>query len=113
MDVVIIRCGFTGSRVAERFLARGAHVTATARNLESLAGLAKLGARLVRWDAASPQEIEIVEGALVLHSVPTLQTGTSLSDPTPALLSALRNQPSRMVYLSTTGIYGEVREVDE
>jgi nucleoside-diphosphate-sugar epimerase len=112
IDVVIIGCGFTGTRVAGRFIARGARVTATARNVDSLTALEEQGAVVVRWDASSPQPLEIPEGALVLHSVPTLQIGNSLSDPTPALLLSLRNRPSRMVYLSTTGVYGDVRDVD-
>ena len=39
LDVLILGCGYTGQRVAKRFLARGARVTATKRNPQRLAGL--------------------------------------------------------------------------
>ncbi|MEP6535869.1 MAG: hypothetical protein ABJF23_11160, partial [Bryobacteraceae bacterium] len=34
------------------------------------------------------------------------------ADPTPSLLASLRGAPSRIVYLSTTGVYGRIRDVD-
>lgn len=38
MDILILGCGYTGRRVAKRFLARGAHVTASTRDPRKLAG---------------------------------------------------------------------------
>jgi nucleoside-diphosphate-sugar epimerase len=37
LDILILRCGYTGQRVAKRFLAMGASVTATTRNPQRLA----------------------------------------------------------------------------
>ncbi len=51
---------------------------------------------------------------VVLHSIPTLRTGSGLRETTPDLMSTLRNKPpARIVYLSTTGVYGDNRLVDE
>jgi len=97
LDVVILGCGFTGERVARRFLERGARVTATTRNPARLAGL---GAEVVRVE-----ELRVPRGALVLHSIPP--------EGPPDLLQRLGNAPVRIVYLSTTGVYGNTHLVDE
>ena len=36
LDILILGCGYTGQRVAKRFLAMGARVTATTRNPQRL-----------------------------------------------------------------------------
>jgi nucleoside-diphosphate-sugar epimerase len=55
-----------------------------------------------------------LRGALVLLSVPTLhRDGGQLADPTARIVEALGDAPARVVYLSTTGVYGNVREVNE
>jgi len=112
VDIVIVGCGFTGQRVASRMLAAGARVRLTVRNPSSVADLQRAGAEVLVWDAADPQPLPIPEGAALLHSVPSLEISGQPADPTPALLSSLRGIPSRMVYLSTTGVYGPVRDVD-
>jgi nucleoside-diphosphate-sugar epimerase len=96
-QVVVLGCGFTGVRVARRFLERGARVTVTTRSPERLAGL---GATVVRFE-----ELEIEPGALVLHSIPP--------DGPPPLFETLGDAPARVVYLSTTGVYGDQRVVNE
>jgi nucleoside-diphosphate-sugar epimerase len=49
----------------------------------------------------------------VLHSIPLVEVDGQPEDPTPALLAALGQLPSRIVYLSSTAVYGAQREVDE
>ncbi len=44
----------------------------------------------------------------MLHSIPTLPNGADRG-----LLKALGGQPKRVVYLSTTGVYGSAQVVDE
>ena len=112
VDIVIVGCGFTGQRVASRMLAAGARVRLTVRNPSSAADLQRAGAEVLAWDAANPQPLPIPEGAALLHSVPSLEISGQPADPTPALFSSLRGIPSRIVYLSTTGVYGPVRDVD-
>jgi nucleoside-diphosphate-sugar epimerase len=70
--------------VARRFLDRGARVMTTNRNTE---------------------RFEVARGALVLHSVPP--------EGSHGLVERLGDAPARVVYLSTTGVYGAARFVDE
>ena len=85
----------------------------------STAGLRELGFAPIEWDASSPDaakrlERETPEGAIVLYSVPTLRrAGGELDEPAPRLLPALAGKAKRVVYLSTTGVYGDARHVDE
>jgi nucleoside-diphosphate-sugar epimerase len=96
-DFLILGCGFTGGRVAQRLLARGCMVRSTTRdslNLETPGALSTLTAM-------------VTPGVRVLHSIPTL----------PADLDRLAvdslHGASRVVYLSTTAVYGAAESVDE
>jgi nucleoside-diphosphate-sugar epimerase len=84
LHVLILGCGYTGERVARRFLTRGASVTATNSKTE---------------------RFEVARGCLVLHSVPP--------ESSRGLVDKLGDAPARVVYLSTTGVYGVARFVDE
>lgn len=111
---LIIGCGFTAQRTARTLLQAGWDVTATSRSPEKLAALEAVGARLVRFDAARDRRFEAAaEGASVLLSVPTLNLDGQLFEPTPGLVSTLRGRPRHLTYLSTTGVYGATRNVDE
>lgn len=93
--ILILGCGFTGQRVARRFLDRGANVTVTTRDPAHLASLAQQGARVITLDDLAAN---LHRGVRVLHSIPP--TGP------PGLLAALSTAPARVVYLSTTAVYG-------
>jgi len=100
VTVLILGCGFTGRRVAARLLARGFTVLATSRAPGDIA-----------LDVLDPTSLAALRplvppGALVLHSIP------AVAEPEP-LLEVLGDRPKRVVYLSTTGVYGDAREVDE
>ncbi|MEI9812335.1 MAG: NAD(P)-binding domain-containing protein [Acidobacteriota bacterium] len=99
MTVVILGCGFTGKRVAQRMLNRGARVIATSRNPKKIA---PLGVEAVRVEDV-PQVLE--PGCLVLHSIPP--------EGAPNVRALLGDAPARVVYLSTTGVYGSAKFVDE
>ena len=69
-------------------------------------------------DASLSSVAELVgEQGRVLLSIPTLtetNSGTAqLVDPTARIVKALGNTPARVVYLSTTGVYGETKQVNE
>ncbi len=99
--ILILGCGFTGQRVARRFLARGCQVTATTRAPARLAALTRLGASVITLDHLAAH---LNSGVLVLHSIPP---------PEPVdLLDALGAAPARVVYLSTTAVYGSATHVD-
>ena len=97
-EVLILGAGFTGSRVAERLLARGLSVTCTHRPLVDFTKL----------ESQAQLEAMLKPGCIVLHSVPTLERAGDRT-----LVKALRDFPSRVVYLSTTAVYGAAECVDE
>ena len=99
MEILILGCGFTGIRVAQRFLSKGAQVTVTTRNP---ARLASLPARVITLNEV-PAYLQ--KGMLVLHSIPP-EGSAEISD-------LLRDAPARVVYLSTTAVYGSAHLVDE
>lgn len=116
--VAILGCGYSGRRVARRLLARRIAVIATTRPPPALDDLRALGAQVERLDFPEPDSRELLRriipaGALVLISIPTLRRGDQLFDPTPQLVEALGTRPSRVLYLSTTGVYGNRHDVDE
>ncbi len=111
---LVIGCGYTGRRTAGLLLRRGWAVTATTRDPDGLADLRDHGATVLRFDASRAASLGVsAEGASVLLSVPTLRRDGSLAEPTPQIVSALDGFPRHLVYLSTTGVYGATRIVDE
>jgi nucleoside-diphosphate-sugar epimerase len=118
--VLILGCGYTGQRVARRLLDDGVAVTATSRDpgRPQMAQLAGFGAKVLRFDVsdpAAPDRLrgEVRRGAIVLNSLPTVGEPGAPWDPTPSLLEILEDRPGRVVHLSTTGVYGNIRDVDE
>lgn len=83
--------------MAQRFLARGVRVLATARNP---AKLAHLGVETVD-PARFPQTLP--ENLVILYSLPPAAQFD---------LSCLGDRPNRVVYLSSTGVYGDATEVN-
>lgn len=116
MNVLILGCGFTGRRVAASLAGAGHTVLATSRRPERLA---LPGVRCLRLDLDDPASLAAVaaavpEGVRMLVSIPLVQNSAGRwSDPTPRLLNALGPKPARVVYLSTTGVYGAQLHVDE
>ncbi len=99
--VLILGCGYTGKRVAALLTATGIEVAGTTRTGP------------LAFDATDPETFRRLTPFnsgdwAVLHSIPTIN-GT---DPTPALMRAL-SETARVVYLSTTGVYGPRVDVDE
>jgi len=101
--------------VARLLAAGGERVLATTRGAE---GADIPGVEMVRLSLDEPQSLarlaeRIEPGARVLHSVPLVEAAEGWTDPTPALLNMLGERQGRVVYLSTTGVYGAQRDVDE
>ncbi len=118
-QALILGCGYTGSHVATRLLARGVSVVAAARDAKALGPLADRGAEVAAFDAARPDSwgavasaaARLSRGYAALLSVPPLERDGARMDATAALLAALP-PPGRVVYLSSTSVYGERRDVD-
>jgi nucleoside-diphosphate-sugar epimerase len=96
-EALILGGGFTGLRVAKLLAARGWHVRSTNRS----------GTNGIQLDVNEPKTLEGLSDILspslvVLHSIPV-----------PGVIDTLRrNPPARVVYLSTTGVYGAAAVVD-
>ena len=56
---------------------------------------------------------EAARGSSVLLSVPPIKGPRGLLDPTPRIVREFGDGPRRVVYLSTTGVYGSIKLVDE
>lgn len=103
--VVILGCGYTGRRVAERLMRRGIRVIATTRDPDNLI---VDGVIAHRFDATTDFDLSFVpDGAYVLYSIPILPP-----DPTAAIVRAIAPRVRRILYLSTTGVYGAQVHVD-
>jgi nucleoside-diphosphate-sugar epimerase len=98
-DLLILGCGYTGERVARRFVSRGWSVTATTRDPRRLS---IPGVRLIQLDEV-PAHVR--PRVAVVHSIPP-------GGPT-EILDLLGDTPRRLVYLSSTGVYGSAAVVDE
>ena len=101
--IVIAGCGYTGRRVAA--LLTGHQIIATSRDVGKLAGL---NAEPVRFDLMNGSDIDRLRGYLgpesrVLVSTPVVNQR----------FADAMNEAKRIVFLSTTGVYGAQREVDE
>lgn len=106
--VIIFGLGFTGKRLARRLLSRGIPVFAAVRDAGRFGDLAAAGLRLGELAAARlPQELPC--NATIFYSIPPLSPAESSR--IEALVDAL--EPARMVYISSTGVYGDQIEVNE
>jgi nucleoside-diphosphate-sugar epimerase len=105
--VAIVGCGYTGSRLADRWLKMHHAVRGFAARATSLPRIETAGAepQLLNLDEPIGAAIDF-DDALVYYSVPPAPSGecdTRLA----RLLDSVRGTPRRVVYLSTTGVYGD------
>lgn len=117
MDFLVLGAGYTGERVARLLLAGGHRVHVTARDPDRLA--ARLpGAVVHRLDLDAPADLLAVAtavppGVRVLHSIPPIEGPGGPREETARIVEAVGDRASRMVYLSSTGVYGPAATVDE
>jgi nucleoside-diphosphate-sugar epimerase len=107
--VIILGCGFTGVRAAKLLLLRGHPVTTLVRDPAHVAGITALGADVRTWSLTQPAVLPSLDaGAFVIHSVPDIPDLELAVFR--AYLKSLR--PARVLYLSTTGVYGRNETVN-
>lgn len=104
--VVILGVGFTGRRLARRLLRAGEQVFAAVRALDRFHDLAEAGLTLCDFASA---ESTLPRRAVLVDLIPPLPESEN---------NALRKTiaqlaPKRVVYVSSTGVYGECAEVNE
>ena len=105
MEVSIVGCGYTGRRLAERWSKSGARVRGFAARTESLPSIEAAGAEARLLDLDSPIAPLDFTGQLVYYAVPPARKN---GDPRlEQFLAAIHGLPRRLIYLSTTGVYGD------
>jgi nucleoside-diphosphate-sugar epimerase len=106
-DFLILGAGFTAGRVARRLAEAGADVVVTNRRRGEIPGARCLALDLETGAGLTDLAPFLSSGTAILHSIPTFAG-------TPELVAFLRPfRPRRIVYLSTTGVYGVANRVDE
>jgi len=109
---IILGCGYIGRRLARHYLDRGDRVLGIVRSPESAAALNVEGIPALALDLGSPvpgiAQAPDLAGARVFHLAPPPDAGT-LDLHTRHLVDAFAHlgNPARLVYISTTGVYGD------
>ncbi|MHB8453864.1 MAG: SDR family oxidoreductase [Acidiferrobacterales bacterium] len=108
--VIIVGCGEIGMRVAALWQARGNIVAGTARSAEKTARLREFGIEVIDMDLDKPQTTAKLacNDSLLYYFAPPAPTGhTDLR--MRAFLETLTEGPApeKIVYISTTGVYGD------
>lgn len=89
-------------------LNQGARVVCTSRQPDRVQDMGS--AEVVRLDILSQPCLDFIPpGSCVVHSIPPVEG----VDPAESWQRLAAQKPGRVVYLSTTGVYGEQRDVDE
>ena len=105
---LVVGCGYVGTRLARTLLSRGP-VVALTRTGASCDALETQGIDAVAWnlddaEAAVPRRLDTP--SVVVYLVPPPASGTT--DPRlKRFLARLPAAPARLLYLSTTGVYGD------
>jgi nucleoside-diphosphate-sugar epimerase len=108
-QMLLIGCGYVGTRLARQYLDLGQSVTGVVR---SAAGVARLGVSGIPALAADLARDDLsglpLRGSPVFHMAPPSASGTE-DRHTRRLADAFRlyGNPRRVVYISTTGVYGD------
>jgi nucleoside-diphosphate-sugar epimerase len=107
--MLILGCGHIGRRIARHYLDRGERVLGIVHSPESAASLEREGISAAVLDLASSATTELpVAGERVFHFAPP--PGRGIQDlHTRRFVSGLAHgrNPKRLVYISTTGVYGD------
>ena len=106
---LILGCGYTGRRVAPLLEAGRVAVAATNRSGQRLPE----GVRALRYEASLDDPRDLPAADILIYSLPTLRTEQGLDEPAPRILEAMHGRYRRVLYLSTTGVYGQSQRVDE
>ncbi len=106
--VVILGLGFTGERLAQRLLRRNVPVAAAVRGMRRFPELAQAGLQLSELTLDHPEVMLLPRNAVVTVLIPPLPEAENT-----ALREIIRQlAPKRVVYVSSTGVYGERVDVD-
>jgi len=109
-DVFIVGCGDIGRRVALQYLEAGASVSALIRSPEKAAALEALGIRTLVADLDDPTTLTGLPtaGATLFYFAPP-PGGGHLDPRVLNFCTAIATgaEPARVIYMSTSGVYGD------
>lgn len=108
--IAIVGCGYVGQRVASMELAAGRSVACLARTGQAAQALARRGCSVFTGDLDVPDSIRVpaLRPDVLYYFAPPPNTGSG--DPRlAALLERIppESAPGRVVYISTSGVYGD------
>lgn len=102
--IIVLGLGFTGQRLAWRLLRRGVSVCAVVRGVDRFRKLADAGLVLSEFGAAPA----LPKNSVLINLIPPLPEAENA-----ALRRCIQDlAPSRVLYISSTGVYGDQTEVD-
>ncbi len=109
MQTLIIGLGDIGHRIAKLALAQGHSVAALVRDRDKADAARALGIEPFLADLDQPETLarQPLEGAWVYYLAPPPPTGTDDHRVGNWLRSICDARPERIVYISTTGVYGD------
>lgn len=113
VDVLIIGCGYVGRRAAAAWLAAGATVAALTRSAQNAAELSAEGILPIIGDVLQPETLSALPAAdLVLYAVGFDRTANHSQrevyvDGLENVLAAITPKIGRLIYLSSTSVYGQ------
>jgi nucleoside-diphosphate-sugar epimerase len=107
--MLIVGCGDVGKRIARRARARGQSVSCLVRRAESADVLRSEGlvARVTDLDSQTPAFSPVIDSARIFYLAPPPSKGTNDPRMRRFLTALPGDRPGRIVYISTTGVYGD------
>jgi nucleoside-diphosphate-sugar epimerase len=116
VPLIILGCGYVGTRLARTALAEGRTVRVAGRSSGRLSALAPLGAQVKYLDAAVPKQIAPtisgLAGATVVYSIPPLVPLPPGQGMRAALQAAYGAGAGCFIYFSSAGLYGSEPDDD-
>lgn len=108
IPVFIVGCGDIGLRLARRLMAEGTPVAALARSSQSVQALEASGIKPYPGDLDATDPPLSLPGAIdtLYYLAPPPSTG-NVDPRIVRALSALEHPPRRLIYISTSGVYGD------
>ena len=114
--LVILGCGYIGSRLARAALAQGRQVRVCARSTGKLAPLAALGAEIKYVDAAIPKQIgpalQSMRGGTLVYSIPPIASLPPREAVRKTMQAAAGAGLARYIHFSSSGLYGDEPDDD-
>ncbi|MFT3694242.1 MAG: NAD-dependent epimerase/dehydratase family protein [Kofleriaceae bacterium] len=108
--LIVVGCGYVGSRIARAALAEGRTVRVCARGTGKLAPLQELGAEVKYLDVSVPKQLPValasLQGCTVVYSVPpvsNLPPGKAIAA---VLQAAYGAGAANFILFSSSGLYG-------